>query len=344
MCGIAGYVGRASVDETRIRRTLELMKNRGPDHQDHAVFRAGDLSVALLHSRLSIIDLDPRANQPLTIGDCTIIFNGEIYNYVELRKNLEQAGVVFKTNSDTEVLLRSYIAHSEKCVENFEGMWSFVIYDKARDMLFLSRDRFAEKPFYYLETADGYYFASEVKFIKALTGVNLSVNMRHMFRYLVNGYRALYKTADTFFNEIKELPFATSALIDRDLRMRTWRHWEPTFAPAKMTMGEAVEGFRERMLEAVRLRLRADVPLAFCLSGGVDSGTVASVAAKCFNYDVATFSILDTDERYNERDNMTATVENIGCRHTFIDIPKADFLQRMRRLVEYHDAPVNTIS
>ena len=168
MCGIAGFIGKQPVPEERIRRTLGVMKNRGPDHQAFATFVAGSTHVALLHSRLSILDLDARSNQPFVIGDCTLVFNGEIYNYLELREELLRRGVHLHTTSDTEVLLQYYLLHGDRCVEHFEGMWAFAIHDAGKGSLFLSRDRFAEKPLYTMDTPDGFWFGSEIKFLKSL--------------------------------------------------------------------------------------------------------------------------------------------------------------------------------
>ncbi len=345
MCGIAGYIGRKPVDESRIALTLGAMKNRGPDHRDWCSFLKGDLRTVLLHSRLGIIDLDARSNQPFTIGDYSLVYNGEIYNYLELREELERSGVVFTTDSDTEVLLRAYLEYGEACVEKFEGMWSFAIHDRRSGGLFLSRDRFAEKPLYWLRTADGIYFGSEVKFIGALSGIALSVNPRQILRYLVNGYKSLYKHGETFYRDIGELPYATNMRIMPDLTVNCRRYWEPrcSIDPA-MTLDDAVEGARHFLTESMRLRLRSDVPLAFCLSGGVDSAALTSIAAREFNYDVHTFSIIEKDERYNEYDNIMATIEDIGCRHRLIGIPDEDPLPRLRRLIAYHDAPLATIS
>jgi len=139
MCGIVGYIGKASVDKPRIVETLDLMRNHGPDSRDYVSFNQGDVNVVLLHSRLSIIGLDERANQPFTIGDYTIVFNGEIYNYVELCEKLPQKGIIFSTKSDTEVFLQYYMWYGEECVNYFEGMWSFAIYDRRNARLFLSR-------------------------------------------------------------------------------------------------------------------------------------------------------------------------------------------------------------
>jgi asparagine synthase (glutamine-hydrolysing) len=345
MCGIAGYMGRAPLAAPVISAGLDKMINRGPDRRASALFNSGEMHVALLHSRLSIIDLDARSDQPFTIGNCTIVFNGEIYNYIELRKVLESEGVAFHTASDTEVLLQAYIRYGEDCVSRLEGMWSFAVYDRDRQKLFLSRDRFAEKPLYYLSTPEGFWFGSEIKFIKALYGKSLRINNRQLLRYLVNGYKSLYKTEDTFFEEVREVRYATNLSIGSDLRPRLKRYWQPAFTSnPEMTLDEAVEGARHCLSESMRIRLRSDVPLAFCLSGGVDSAALASIAAKTFNYDVATFSIIDSDPRYNEKDLILETVRDLGCRHTLIDIPSEESLPRLRRLISYHDAPVATIS
>lgn len=344
MCGIAGYIGSENIHEDNIRRTLALMKNRGPDFQDYLSFHEGDVGVTLLHSRLSIIDLDRRAHQPMTIGGVTIIYNGEIYNYLELRKELEERGVRFTTSSDTEVLLRGYLEYGREFQRKMEGMWAFAVYDRRTGELLLSRDRFAEKPLYYMKSKSGVFFASETKFIRSLSGAPLAVNRRHLLRYLVNGYKALYKTEDTFFEAVAELPFASNMTLDGAGRMQLSRYWSPQYSEQRMTLDEAIEGTRHWLTESVRLRLRADVPLAFCLSGGIDSASLASIAAKTFGYRVATFSIIDSDERYNEEENIRATIDNLGCEHTLIEVSRDHFLPRLRDLIAYHDAPLSTIS
>ncbi|MBL7129796.1 MAG: asparagine synthase (glutamine-hydrolyzing) [Candidatus Omnitrophica bacterium] len=344
MCGVAGYIGKLFIEKPKIRKTLDLMKNRGPDYCDYVALNNGSVNVVLLHSRLAIIDLEERANQPFTIGDCTLVFNGEIYNYIELRKRLEKQGVHFKTESDTEVLLQSYLKYGEECVHEFEGMWSFAIYDRKKGELFLSRDRFAEKPLYFLKACKGIFFGSEIKSIKSLARASLNVNHQQLLRYLVNGYKSLYKTGDTFFEEVSELPFATNLIVDNGLQLRFKRYWMPVHRPKEMTLDAAIQGFRHHLLESIKLRLRADVPLAFCLSGGIDSSAIVSIAAKYFNYDVATFSIIDSDERYNERKNIETTLSDLGCKHTIIDIPYKDFVGRLTDLIAYHDAPLYTIS
>lgn len=344
MCGIAGYFGRKVLDRERIDRTLERMRSRGPDHQEAAAFPGDRANAYLLHARLSILDLDPRSHQPFTADGATIAFNGEIYNYLELRKDLEVRGIGLSTRSDTEVLLRYYLLHGEDCVRHFEGMWSFAIFDSRKGTLFLSRDRFGEKPLFLHETPDGIYFASEVKHLETLGGGSLRVNRRHLLRYLVNGYKSLFKTAETYWEGVRPLPSGSCLRIGPDLAGREWRYWTPSIGERPMTSEQAVEGFRHHLLESMRIRLRADVPIAFCLSGGVDSGALASVAAKTFGYRVAAFSLLDADTRYHEGENIAATVEDLGCASTLIEVRPQRDLSGLRALVDYHDGPICTIS
>lgn len=320
------------------------MKNRGPDYQDWCTFIANDTNVYLLHSRLSIIDLDERSNQPFSFNGATLVFNGEIYNYIEVRQELKKQGHVFSTDSDTEVLLKAYVEYGEDCVKYFNGMWAFAIWDERNKKLFLSRDRFAEKPLYYFQDNDGFYFASEIKAIQSLLQKKLQINYDHLKRYLVYGYKFLNKTPQTYFHGIREIEFASNATLDCDNNFIQSKYWKPESNVKEMTLNDAVEGSRHHLLESVKLRLRADVPMAFCLSGGVDSASLASIAKKEFNYDVATFSIIDSDERYNELENIQATVNDLDCKHSLVHLNFENMLERLEDLVAYHDSPVSTIS
>ena len=347
MCGIAGYFCKKQVIDGRIQRTLDLMQNRGPDNQDFRLFRAigQDRHVGLLHARLSIIDLDPRSNQPYTIGNQTIIFNGEIYNYLELRDNLHKRGIVLNTSSDTEILLHYFRIYGEKCVEFFEGMWAFAVYDTNNETLFLSRDRFGEKPLYYYENKEGFYFGSEIKFLKSLSGQSFSINHQHLMRHLAHGYKSLYKSQETYFHKVKELKYAENLSVSKSGRSEPKKYWSPACEiEHDMTLADAVDGTREALLKSVKIRLRADVPLAFCLSGGVDSAAIASIAAKEFGAKITTFSIIDSDERYNEEENIMATVRDIGCDYHLISAKQENPLSRLEKIIDYHDAPIATIS
>jgi|CXWL01.1.fsa_nt_gi asparagine synthase (glutamine-hydrolysing) len=347
MCGIAGYFGPAAPDEARVQACLALMKRRGPDQQAARRWRnqAGRESL-FLFARLSIIDLDPRSSQPLGRDGDWIMLNGELYNYLERRTALAAAGAAFSTESDTEVLLRGLQREGVASLDAGEGMWAFALYRERDGSLLLSRDRFGEKPLYlYRDGRGGLYFGSEVKFIAALLGRWPGVNRNHLSRYLVNGYKALYKGAETFFEGVSELRPGHCLAIAADGAERLAPYWTPGGAIDESLSYEAsVAGARERLVESVRLRLRADVPLAFCMSGGVDSNALIGIARRVFDYDVHGFTIMNTDARYEERDMVEAAVRDLKVRHTAIPVTTDDFLPRLRELVRYHDAPVYTIT
>jgi len=347
MCGIAGYVGSKQLPEERIAHTLELMRRRGPDHRAHRHFvTPTGRHVDLLFSRLAILDLDPRSNQPMEADGACIVFNGEIYNYVELRAELARAGLPFRTSSDTEVLLRALRQLGPRtALDRAEGMWAFAAYDEPSGALVLGRDRFGEKPLYLVQDADGITFGSEVKFLSALRGERLPVDLDHVKRYLVNGYKALYKQPKHFFRGLEELPAGSLMTIAPDGRRTVERYWTPSFvADETMTRDDAVAGVRSRLIRSVELRLRADVPIAFCMSGGVDSNSLISIAKKQLGYDVHGFTIASEDERYEESTLVEATVAALDLEHTSIPTDTTGFLDRLRTLVRYHDAPVYTIT
>lgn len=346
MCGIAGYSGARQIASDRIDGCLSLMRRRGPDHQAarHWVTPAGQ-HVHLLHSRLNIIDLDARANQPLKVDGRSIVYNGELYNYLELRRELTARGHVFATESDTEVLLRAIAEWGTDALDRCEGMWAFAVYDENSGSLILSRDRFGEKPLYLFRDADGLYFGSEIKFIAALAGRRLDINYQHLYRYLVNGYKSLYKQPATFFTGVHELPAATTMTRTSDGVDQARAYWEPESCfDEAMSYEEAVAGVRDRLVRAVELRLRADVPLAFCMSGGVDSNSLISIAKRVFGYDVHGFTITTDDARYDEEEMVAESVRVLGIRHTSIPATTEAFLDRLASLVSYHDAPVYTVS
>ncbi|MEO8551320.1 MAG: asparagine synthase (glutamine-hydrolyzing), partial [Kofleriaceae bacterium] len=346
MCGIAGSSGPAPIPGDRIERTLQLMRRRGPDHAGHRTFatRTGR-HVDLLHSRLSIVDLDPRSNQPFDVDATTIVFNGEIYNYVELKAELERAGFAFHTTSDTEVLARALRHFGPRtALDKAEGMWAFAAFDRETGTLLLSRDRFGEKPLYLVDDGDRLTFGSEVKFIASLLGRSLAIDTDHLKRYLVNGYKALYKQPKHFFQGLQEVPAGAVLELSAEGKPHVYRYWEPRFEQAEMSREEAVAGTRERLIRSVELRLRADVPIAFCMSGGVDSNSLISIAKRELGYDVHGFTIASQDARYEESALVEGAVAALGLRHTSIPTDTEDFLARLRRLVAYHDAPVYTIT
>jgi asparagine synthase (glutamine-hydrolysing) len=343
MCGIAGYIGTRVISPESIDRCLSFMQRRGPDASGfYRSVGPGGHNILMLHSRLKIIDLNERANQPFRIGSKVMVYNGEIYNYLELRKEFSDK---FLTESDTEVLLQVICRNGWKGLDKCEGMWAFAVYDEQDGSLLLSRDRFCEKPLYLYRDSSGMYFGSEIKFISALLGDRLNVNYNHLFRYIVNGYKALYKVKETFFEGLEELPGASILIVDKDGNEDQKRYWRPSFVQDEaMSYKEAVSGVREYLIQSVRLRLRADVPLAFCMSGGVDSNALIGIARNVFNYDVHGFTLVNNDARYEEQEMVDHSVSELGIRHTSIPIRTDNFISSLRDLIRYHDTPVYTVS
>ena len=346
MCGIAGFYGTRDIPDAAVNACLGLMKQRGPDASGvKRIASAAGRRGVLLHTRLSIIDLDSRANQPFNIGKKWLSYNGEVYNYIEVREELEKRGAGFMTASDTEVLLAALDRGGMDALDRCEGMWSFALFDEADGSLTLCRDRFGEKPLYIHRAPEGIYFGSEVKFLFALMGRSLPVNRRHLMRYLVNGYKALYASDDCFFEELDECAPGTWLRIDSGGQETETRYWTPAFNPDDHVCRErAIKEVRDRLIEAVRMRLRSDVPLAFLMSGGVDSNALISIAKRVLKYDVHGFTIMSDDPRYDEGEIVRDAVQTLGVRHTPVHVTAENFLARLRDLVNYHDAPVSTIT
>ena len=347
MCGIAGYYGREDIPAERVERCRALMGRRGPDST--GVYRhagASGRKALLIHSRLSIIDLQERSGQPFRLGGAALSYNGELYNYVELRTALARTGASFRTTGDTEVLARVLAERGAAGLEDCEGMWAFAWYDEAKGELLLSRDRFGEKPLYVMRDASGIYFGSEVKFLAALAGRWPSVDHDHLRRYMVNGYKSLYKGGHGFFKAVAEIPAAGVLTVDTEGTETLSRYWTPArdAFDDSLSFDASVAAVREALVRSVELRLRADVPLAFCLSGGVDSNALIAIAKRVFGYDVHGFTIMNTDSRYEERDMVELAVRELGLRHTAIPVDDTDFLANLRTLVLQHDAPVYTIT
>jgi asparagine synthase (glutamine-hydrolysing) len=352
MCGIAGFIGTEKISYEIIKKSLFLMKNRGPDDQSFCHIKINSSSnIYLLHTRLSIIDLKNRSNQPFKKKHITLVFNGEIYNYKEIKKDLEVLGYKFYTESDTEVLVNAYLHYGKKCIEYFEGMWAFAIWDDKIKKLFLSRDRFGEKPLFYSKQNDGIYFSSDIRVIRCLSKKNYEYNISRLTRGIVCGYKSLYKNpSETFFKEILQVPQASYAEIGNDLELRINKYWSVKKKKIKFKKDfELIENARDLLFNSIKIRLRSDVPLAFCLSGGIDSGALVSVAAKKFNVKINSFSILDSkDIRYNEKKNIDTVVRDISSNHHEIhtrDIQNnSSNVEILKKLIEYKSGPIPTIT
>jgi asparagine synthase (glutamine-hydrolysing) len=330
----------------RERRALDLMANRGPDGE--GIYRAHPDGgrLLLLHTRLSIVDLDARSDQPFVKEGLALVFNGEIYNYPELREELRQAGRSFTTTGDTEVVLEAFRVWGRDALDRFEGMFALALFDEARGTLLLARDRFGEKPLYWCRGEDGaLLFASEIKVLAALSGRRPSVDPDQMRRYLVNGYKGLLRQRRTFYSDIHDFPAASCALVVKPSDPKPKSYWQLRYRPDEtMTAEQAVDGARARVHRAIALRLRADVPVAVRLSGGIDSNVIAGVASQVHNHPITCFSIVEDDPRYDETAAIRATLDRLNLDNVQIPIPRENFLERLDDLIGYFDGPPLTIS
>ena len=348
MCGISGYISKTNlIADNGITLTLEMMKRRGPDSKNFFKKSYDSKQIALLHSRLNIIDLSSRANQPYYDENFIIVFNGEIYNYLEIKSKLKNKNYIFKTNSDTEVLIKSFQEYGEKCVDHFIGMWAFAIWDIKKKQLFLSRDPFGEKPLYYYIDENGFFFVSEIKFIKSLCKKNFKINKNQIQNNIFLGYKSLNKTNSSFYKDIISLEGSSNLLVDLNLNLNKKRYWKPKLnIDHNMSANDAVYEVKNKLTKSLELRMRSDVPIAFCLSGGVDSSLLASHAKKTFDKEISTFSIIDKDPRYDESENIKHIIDDLKCKHELIKIDNSEniFFDRLKMLTKYHDGPIATLS
>ncbi len=347
MCGISGFISnRKLIRNNAIAKTLDLMSNRGPDNNSFFTEFVDGKNISLLHSRLKIIDIHDRSNQPYRYKNFIIIFNGEIYNFIELRNKLRKK-FKFDTNSDTEVLLKSYVAYGKKCVDQLEGMWSFAIWDLKKKSLFLSRDPFGEKPLFFYYSRNGFFFGSEIKYIKSLCEKNFTLNKTQIKKNLFLGYKSLHKSSETFYKNIFSLESGTNLILDLNFKIKKEKYWCPKFnINKKMSLIDAVEGAKNHLTKSLKIRLRSDVPLAFCLSGGIDSGLLASIAKKKFKKKISTFSVIDKDSRYNESENINLVNKDLKSSSYLVNVNsnKNVFFERLEKLTKYHDGPIATLS
>ncbi len=282
MCGIAGAIttDKIELNIDRLKRMTDIIAYRGPDGDGHWI--SDDGKVGLGHRRLSIIDLSVAGKQPMHYMDrYSITFNGEIYNYVELKEMCLKQGYQFKTQTDTEVMMALYDWKKEDCLQYFDGMFAFALYDAKEQMVFAARDRFGEKPFYYYHVPGRFFaFASEMKALWA-DGIKREVNKRMLYNYLA--FRYVDNPSDyseTFFEDIRRLPHSHYILIDvNTLQFSIKRYWDIDCSRVdhSITVEQARQKFRELFYTSVSRRLRSDVPVGSSLSGGLDSSAVVAV-------------------------------------------------------------------
>lgn len=343
MCGIAGILSSKGIHflTTKLPLMTNSIAHRGPDGFGYWYSESEHL--ALGHRRLSIIDLSENGSQPMHyLNRYTITFNGEIYNYIELRESLILKGYKFKSNSDTEVILAAYDFYGADCLHYFDGMFAFALYDKQSNKLFCARDRFGEKPFYYSFYNGDLYFASEMKALWAV-GISKTKNETLLFNYLCHDLvENPLNQEETFFSEIHKLKPSHYFIVDEQKNIIQKKYWEldittkNDFNPQK-----ASQIFKELFYNSVKKRLRSDVPVGSSLSGGLDSSSVVAAISK-YTTNNYTFSARFPGFSKDEGVFINEVVSKFKTKHHNIEINEKGILEDLDKLIEHQEEPFQT--
>lgn len=342
MCGIAGVLLlKGQIDERELVGMGNKLAHRGPD--DAGIWIHQDGSLGLVHRRLSIIDLSDAAHQPMTNDDGTIVlvFNGEIYNFRELRCILQAQGHIFRSQSDTEVIIHAYEQWGMQAIEKLNGMFAFALYDQRQRCLMLGRDRFGEKPVFYYHHGGCFIFSSELKAIAAHSSFSPHINQDLLFPYLIFGY---IPYPHTIFDHTFKLPPAHYMVLDVDSQNYTigtyWNALETTSSNTvdDTNLESAVAHVDSLLADAVKLRLIADVPVGAFLSGGIDSSLIACFASRQKS-DLKTFSIGFWDDQHDEAPYAKAIASHLGCHHHEYYVAPEEALSALTNLPGIYDEP-----
>ncbi len=339
MCGFAGYLDRAggNVDAVSLAAAAATLVHRGPD--DSGFHREPGLGFAF--RRLSIVDLvtghQPMSNED---GSVWIVYNGEVYNHADLRRELEGRGHRYRTQSDTEGIVHAYEEWGDGCVDRLRGMFAFALWDRPRRRLLLARDRLGIKPLYWARTPDGLAFASEVKALFAFPGIERAVDAAALREYLSLRYTCAPRT---LFRGIFKLPPGHVMSVEGGCPSPARRYWELAFEP-KLAPGdeEALAELEERLTTSVRLRLMSDVPLGALLSGGVDSSVVVAIMTRLMGRPVETFSVgFDEAGRWDERPYARAVAEHCRSNHHELVVDARRLCDELARMAWHQDEPLS---
>jgi len=340
MCGILGQINfKKTAKFDNFQEALDLQSHRGPDDSD--IYQNDNFIFG--HRRLSIIDLDSHAKQPM-VSDCgnyVLVFNGEIYNYQEIKKDLIEKNYMFHTTSDTEVLLNAFIEYGIECIQKFIGMFVFTVYDKQNDEFYIVRDRLGIKPLYYLKDNEKFIFSSEIKSILELDKKERAINIEAVSSYLSFRYPIL---DDTFFEDIYSLAPAHYIKLSNN-KFETVEYWNVTdaFKKQKNDRGEEyyIERTKELLESAVKYRMISDVPFGAFLSGGVDSSVITTIMAKNSNDPIKTFTIGFEEEGFNEFEYAQIVADKFKTNHHEIVLSGTNYIETMENLISYKDAPLS---
>jgi asparagine synthase (glutamine-hydrolysing) len=338
MCGICGiYIqGNGNLKPEILERMGEALAHRGPDGKGQIV----DRTVGLGHRRLSIIDLKGGA-QPMenVNGNIVIIFNGEIYNYIELREELKTLGHIFKTESDTEVILHGYEEWGENCTNHFNGIFAFAIYNRLKNELFLARDHLGVKPLYYQFTTEGeFVFASEIKALLVHPSINRGVNLQSLAELFTYRY---VPSPETLFDGIKKLPPGHQMVISEN-NCKIRKYWRK-YPEVNYKKGEKqfIKEYQELFENAVKIQLRSDVPVGLFLSEGVDSASLLALMSKYSNYPIKTFTIgFDGGEKTSELAGARGLSKLFGSEHHEMILSPDDYINQFNQYIFDIEEPV----
>lgn len=337
MCGIVGIINKnlEPVNLNILKEMAETIKHRGPDDEGSFV----DNNVGLFHKRLSIIDLE-MGHQPMSSGNTTIVYNGEIYNYIELRNDLQKKGFEFRTNSDTEVILKSYEAHGLGAMKMLNGMFAFLLYDKKKNEIIVARDHFGIKPLYYFMNDNMVLFSSEIKALLQHPGVNAEVNASSLQEYLT--FQFLLDNATLFKNIYKVIPghFMIFNLNSADIR--DVKYWDPPFQVDKYhTEKYFIDELRNLLENTIEIQLRSDVPLGAYLSGGMDSSIVTILAARKNSNQLKTFTgAFREGSDFNETVYSNEVSRLINAEIFEVYPTAQNFIDEIPKLIYHLDEPV----
>jgi asparagine synthase (glutamine-hydrolysing) len=341
MCGIAGIASftRSGSECAAVTKAMvTTLAHRGPD--DSGIWPSPDGSVVLGHRRLSIVDLSPLGHNPMQYGDgrLWITFNGEVYNFHELRQELEAAGYRFRSQTDTEVMLAAYDKWGVDCIQRFVGMFAFALWDEPRRRLWIARDRLGKKPLYYTDSDGSFRFASELKALLADPTFSREIDPVAIRLYLRYGY---VPSPHTIYAKAHKLPPAHYLLFENN-RVTVTRYWDPVpfaLAPSTLDDGAAEAELEKRLSTAVRQRMIADVPLGAFLSGGIDSSLVVAFMQELSPTPVRTFTIRFENAEFNEADHAAAVARHLHTEHFEETCDDRQMLAVVDQLADMYDEP-----
>ncbi len=337
MCGIVGKVAKGNISEQELRNMADAVSHRGPDDEG---FLIRD-DVGLGHRRLSIIDLDT-GRQPLANEDESIwvVCNGEIYNYLELKEELLAEGYRFRTKTDVEVIVHLYHKYGDACVDKLDGMFAFAVWDVKKERLLLARDRIGQKPLFYMQQGDSFFFASEVKSILAADNVSREIDFTAVHHYLSLRF---IPSPLTMIKGIQKLPPAHTLAL-QDGKVSIARYWRLDFTQKlEKSEDEFLAGLEEKLGGAVKSHLASDVPVGAFLSGGMDTSTVVALMAENYKERFKTFAIGVKEQDFNELPFAKIVAEHFGTEH-IEKIVSADLIDLLPSMVYHLDEPSDTIA